>query len=221
MDSYIEVIGSADLVETVVEYGLELNLQVRATKIETALAEVGELRAQCIQQLRAGGLRSDELKEGGTELWRPWYLKKKVGQEASQKILIASDDIHRIFTAMAALESLFDHARYSLTVSMRRPKFDAGAERVQDTRRQAVSAAREKAAALAEQAGVRLGGVLQIEELERSVSRSGVYGDEDWRGGLYIASAGAVSEGESEPAESLDGATRVSTLRFRVRYAIG
>jgi hypothetical protein len=68
---------------------------------------------------------------------------------------------------------------------------------------------------------LELRGISQIEELADKASASGAYGDEDWGG--YAIAAGAAPGGHSEAPdyERLEGAQRVSKVRFRVRFRVG
>jgi uncharacterized protein YggE len=216
MDSFIETRGEASLIEGVVEYNADLSVTVRAAQVETALTEVEELRNRCIRGLREAGLGDSELKEGAGEVWRPWFWKKKAGQEVSRKILITCSDANRLYRALAALEPLFASQRYVLSVSMRAPRFDAAPERRASVQAAAVDDARSKAEVVARAAGIALGPVLQIEEIEDRVGRSGAYGDEDWRG----FAAGGMAAAAEEGPEIIEGATRTRTVRFRVRFSL-
>lgn len=215
MDRFIEVVGIAALVESVSEYRADVTLQVRAAQAETAIKEVTELRATCIRALREAGLTDRELQEGGSEVWRPWFWKKKPGQEASQKLLLSCNDMQQLLSALGSLEPLFDNQRYSLSVSMRSPLFQADIAARREAERVAVADAEAKAQNVAASARLRLSGAIEIEELDVKVSRSGAYGDQDWMG-VAMAAGGAATEGGGE---SLEAATRSSSLRFRVRFA--
>src|SRR5215470_8730003 len=125
MDPFIEVVGQGTLTEKVAEYRMDLSVTVRAAQGDVALKEATELRSRCIRTLKESGIKDRELTEGGGQVWRPWFWKKKPGQEASHKILIACPDWDRLFKALGALEPLFDNQRCSLSVSMRQPKFEA------------------------------------------------------------------------------------------------
>lgn len=218
MEHFIEVTGSSELTEEVSDHRADLNITVRAAELETALTEATNLRQHCIAALLASGLSDSELREGGSETWRPWYWKKKVGQEASHKILISCRDIQRLHKGLAALEPLFNHQRYSLSVSMRKPTFSASDENRNQARRSAIRHASEKAAVLAEEARIVLQHVIQIEELGSTSTGTGMYGDEDWRS-VMMAGSAAASLNEDDAEISLDNPMRTSTVRFRVRFA--
>ena len=213
MDRFIEVVGTGTLTESISEYQADVTLQVRAAQAETAINEVMELRSECIRRLREAGLSDLELREGGAEVWRPWFWKKKPGQEASQKLLITCDDMPRLMRALGALEPLFENQRYSLSVSMGRPTFRVDVTARREAEREAVADAEDKAANVAVASGLKLAGVIELEELDVKTSRSGAYGD---LGGFYAAAAGGAAGASDEP---LEAATRSSAIRFRVRFA--
>jgi uncharacterized protein YggE len=219
MKRYIEVTGQGILLEPIVEYRAELSVAVRAVKAETAMAEVAELRDQCVRRLRAAGLRENDLREGGAEVWRPWFWKKKPGEEASHTILISNPDVQRLYRALADLEPLFENQRYSIAVSMQRPRFEAPTGAKDTARASAIRDARSKAELLAREAGVSLGAVAQIQEYDELASRSGARGDEEWRG-PYVAAAAVAAGGEPPPFEELEAAQRKVTMRFRVRFEV-
>lgn len=217
MKHRIEITGVAELTERIREHRADVTVSVRAAQIETAFAEALTLKQHVIRTLLDNGMVQDELKEGGSETWRPWYWKKKVGQEASHRLLIACDDIARMQAALAALEPLFDNQRYSITVSMRRPEFAIDDDAQDEARREAMRDARRKADALAEEAGLTVTHALRIEELGVAEGRTGMYGDEQWHGAVTVA-AGAGRLDEDEPI-SLDKPTRSTHVRFRVKFA--
>lgn len=214
MESYIDVRGEAPLTESVVEYRAALSVAVRAAHDETALAESDDLRSRCIRALLEAGLGESDIAEGSGEIWRPWFWSRKPGQEVSRRILIACTDVNRLYRAVATLEPLFADKRRSVSVSMRAPRFDAAAASRAAAQVAAVADARSKAEIVATAANVVLGSVVQIEELDDQVRRSGAYGDEGW--GAFAAAAGAPDQ----TPEPLEAATRTRTLRFRVRFAL-
>jgi uncharacterized protein YggE len=217
VNRFIEVVGVGTLVERVGEYRADVTVQVRAAQVETAIKEVAELRVQCIRQLRSAGLAENELQEGGSEVWRPWFWKKKPGQEASQKLLVSCSDVQRLMGALGSLEPLFENQRFSLSVAMRRPHFVAEQSARRDAERAAFADASAKAGNAASIHGLRIAEVLEIEELDAKTSRSGAYGDQDWMG--FAAAAGGAGTLD-EPGETLDAATRTSSTRFRVRFSV-
>jgi hypothetical protein len=64
---------------------------------------------------------------------------------------------------------------------------------------------------------VGLGRVVQVEEIDERLGRSGAYGDEDWR--IFGVAAAGVASPE-DPPELLEAATRTRTVRYRVRFTM-
>jgi uncharacterized protein YggE len=215
MDPFIEVIGQGTLTEKVVEYRVDLSVTVRAAQGDAALKEATELRDRCIRTLKESGIKGSELMEGGGQVWRPWFWKKKPGQEVSHKILIACPDRDRLFKALGALEPLFDNHRSSLLVAMRQPKFEATSGERSTAMSGAITNANSSAEIIAHEAGLSVTGVIEVEELDQRKERSGAYGDEDWRG-VYAGARAAPSE---EAPESIDAAVRQIVVRYRVRFS--
>lgn len=220
-ESYIEVTGQSALVEQVDTYRAELSISVRATTADNAICEAGALRDDCIRVLKSAGMAPDQMSEGGNAIWQPWFWKQnKPGQERAFKILLACPEAKRLYTALDALQPIFEHQRYTLSVSMLAPQFEAADEARAGAHAAAIADARKKAELIAMEAGVTLSRVSQIEELGTTSERSGAYGDEDWGYGAMRA-AGGASMGDEEAAYlELEGAKRVSKLRYRVRFGI-
>jgi uncharacterized protein YggE len=216
MDPFVEVIGRGTLTEKVTEYRADLSVTVRAAQGDAALMEANELRDRCIRTLKESGIKGSELTEGGGQVWRPWFWKKKPGQEVSHKVLIACPDRDRLFKALGALEPLFDNQRSSLLVSMRQPKFEATSGEWSTALSSAITDAKSSAVIIAHEAGLRIMGVTQVEELDQRKERSGAYGDENWHGAYAIARAGTSEEA---PA-SIDAAVRQIVVRYRVRFSV-
>jgi uncharacterized protein YggE len=216
MDPFIEVIGQGTLTEKVTEYRADLSITVRAAQGDAALKDATQLRDRCIRALRESGIKGSELTEGGGQVWRPWFWKKKPGQEVAHKVLIACPDRDRLFKALGALEPLFENQRSSLSVSMRQPKFEAISSEWSAAMSSAITNAKSSAQIIANEAGLRITGVTQVEELDQRKERSGAYGDENWYG-AYAAAAGSAPE---VAPESIDAAARQIVVRYRVRFSV-
>src|SRR5262245_56407607 len=214
MEPFIEVIGRGALTQKMTEFRADLSVTVRAAHGDAALKEAAELRDRCIHALKENGIKGGELTEGGGEVWRPWFWKKKPGQEVSHKILIACRDRDRLFAAVGALEPLFDNKRFSLSVSMRQPKFEGASDERSAAMSSAIASAKSSAEIIAHEAGLRLTGVIQVEELDQQKGRSGAYGDEAWLGAYAVARGGS----SEEAPETLDAAERQIVVRYRVRF---
>lgn len=216
--NYVEVVGTADYPEEIEKYIAELRIAARAAAGEVAMSDVSGLRAQVIQRLTESGLQSEELIEGGTLAWSPWFWKKRVGQEAVHKIIVKCDQLARMMKALESLESLFSNQRHTLSVEMQSPEFKRDGGAIEAARKEALRSARRKAESIAAEVGVSLGMAIQIEELSGQTRRSGMFGDESWRGDLVAVAAAPAAGGASYP--ELSRANRETTLRFRVRYSI-
>ena len=219
MDQFIEVVGSAATVETLVEHRVALTLTVRAPQSEDVVQQAAILRDVCVKTLLGAGLKHTELSEGGGEIGQVWWWRTKKEREkerdASHKVLIACADIVRIRAALAALEPCFRSPRLSLDVTNMTPRFDSTDEAKIRGQQGAVEQARTTAAALAKASGVTLGRVIQVEELDIRSDRSGAYGDEDY-GRMYSQIGDAATDDTTE----LDPAKRKQTCRYRVRFGI-
>ncbi|WP_198086078.1 SIMPL domain-containing protein [Variovorax sp. E3] len=217
METYIQVAGLGDVIETVVEQRATVTITVKASKTEVALSEATGLRNDAIRILQDAGLKPDEIREGGRDTWQPWYSRRGVGQEAAHRVLLACRETRRLYRALDALEPLFTNSRYTLNVDMQQPRFEAQEGAEAEARMTAIRHARDKALLLAKEAGVTLGAVAQVEELGSQADNTGAYGDYTWAlGGAAAAMAAPANE-----FEELAGATRVRTLRYRIRFLIG
>lgn len=219
MDEFIEVVGSAATVETLVEHRVALTLTVRAPQSEDVVQQAAVLRDVCVRTLLGAGLKHTELSEGGGEIGQAWWWRTKKEREkerdASHKVLIACADIVRIRAALAALEPCFRSQRVSLDVTNMTPRFEATDEAKTHAQQAAIEHARVAAAALAKASDVTLGRVIQIEELDIRSDRSGAYGDEDY-GRMYSLREPSAGDAPTE----LDRAKRKQTCRYRVRFGI-
>lgn len=225
-DFYIQVMGEGSYTEEISEYMADIVLEVRAAKDQTAVAEMSDLKDDCVKKLVDSGIRNDEIIDGGGEVWRPWFRRKKVGKEARHKLTIKTPDMERLSRALSELEPIFENQRHHFTIGMRQPVFSDDLSAAIGAQKQALEEARTKAHALAEEAQVKLGGIVRIEELERTKRDSGSFGDHDWYGdSSRFGVAGAPSEvlgelGEEEESVPLESPKRTIWVRVRVRFAI-
>jgi uncharacterized protein YggE len=227
MDRYIEVIGEGQFEEMASRFIAAVVLEVRASKDETALAEVSELFREAIVALNDTGITEEEIVEGGTDFYRPWYWKRSVGQNAARRILLKVKDFARLNRALEKLEPLQSRnkERKTVTVDMRQPEFDASSEAKAAALAMAFQDARDKAQRLAATMSGRLGRVIHAEEGGWAKRSSGFSGDEDWGGdssrfamggGFVLAAAGAAAESEPE----LQKPTRMIFVKCRVRFEL-
>jgi uncharacterized protein YggE len=227
MDRYIEVIGEGQFIERASRFIAEVTLEVRATKDETAFGEATELAREAVAILRDAGLSEEEIIEGGSDVQRPWYWKKKVGQTASRKLIFKVADYSRLNRALERLEPLQSRnkERKTISVNMRQPEFEAGSPAKAEALRGAFRDAQQKASALAAQIGCDLGPVSSVEESGWAKRSSGFSGDEDWwgdssrfpmgAGGVMLAGAAAA-----EPELELPKPTRTIFVKCRVRFGL-
>jgi uncharacterized protein YggE len=228
MDRYIEVFGEGRYRETAATFIAAVILEVRAAKDETAFREVSELVSEGLAILRDAGIRDEEIVEGGTDLRRPWYWKKQVGQNASRKIILKVADFARLNRALELLEPLQSRhkERRTISIDMRQPEFAESVEAKSQALADAYEDAKAKASQLATTMGYRLGQPLYVEEGGTAKRNSGFSGDEDWGGDssrfgparvdLIMAAAGAAAEPQVDPQPP----TRTIYVKCRVRFAI-
>lgn len=214
--NYLEVVGSAEIEEKIEKFRASITITVRAASREVAMSECLELRRLSIEALLASGLQQNELQEGGVDIAVPWYQRKKVGLETDLRILLTSTDSQRILLGLAALEPFFQNQRHQLEVHMLPPEYAEDQQARENGLAQAFVAARSKAERLAQQAGVRLGPPLLIEELGVAKQSSGMMGDY----GGWPAAAAASRGLAAEDAPKLDNPCRSISFRVLVRFAL-
>jgi uncharacterized protein YggE len=207
-ESYIEVTGTATALETVRELYAEIEVEVRAAPKGGAGSTARELRNTVVRELRAAGMRDDELIEGGERLSRSWW-RRKHEREASHTIVLKCEDYVRMVRAIAALEPLATDKRTNIDVRMG-PKFEGSEASKSEARAAALRAARAKAEGLAAEAGVRIASVMRIEELD-GYARSSRY---DAPGDALFSMSREIEH------EELSSPTREVQYAVRVRFAI-
>jgi uncharacterized protein YggE len=228
MERYIEVTGEGQMLESASRFIAEITLEVRAVKDETALRETSELLSEAIAILREAGIDDQEIVEGGTDFYRPWYWKKQVGQTAARKIMLKVTDFNRLNAALAKLEPLQSRhkERKTISIDMRQPEFADSGEAKAAALTQAFQDAQTKATQLANAMHCRLGKPIYVEEGSWAKRNSGFSGDSDWGGDdarfawgggmLMAAGAGALAEAEPE----LQRPTRTIFIKCRVRFGL-
>lgn len=229
MERYIEVIGEGHFLETACRFIAEISLEVRAAKDDTAYAEVGELARDAVAILREAGIEEGEMVEGGSDVQRPWYWKKKqVGQTATRKLILKVSDFSRLNRALEKLEPLQSRnkERKTISVSMRQPEFEADGDAKVVALKAAFLDAEKKANALAGQIGCGSGAVISVEEGGWAKRSSGFSGDEDWGGDssrfAMGGGGGAVMAGASAEEQDVElrKPTRSIFVKCRVRFAL-
>lgn len=227
-DRYIEVVGEGRFEERPSRFVAAITVQVRAGKGAAALDELDEFWRAVVSTLRQAGLTDDEIVEGGTSYFHPWYSKKKSERFGVRKVILKVRDFGRMNAALAELEPLQSGERKSIAVNMRQPDFDAGVEEKAAAFESAFAEAHSKAARLAQLAGVELGPVIHIEEGRSGRRGSGFSGDEDWGGdsdrfgpSTGVVMLGAPGSADDESEFNLQTATRSVFVKCRVRFEIG
>lgn len=226
MDHMIEVMGEAQFEEMAQRFISDIRLEVRAVKDETSLQEVTELWQEAVRLLLEHGIQEDELTEGGTETFQPWYWKKPVGQYTTRRILVKATEYRRLQLALESLEPLkqFKKGRTTIAIDMKQPEFENSSEARAEALVAAYKDAEAKAGRLASAMGRKLCGVICLSEGGQAIRHSGFAGDEDWwgdssrfsSGGMILMAGGAASDTTTE----LPKPTRTIFLRCRVRFAI-
>jgi uncharacterized protein YggE len=229
MDRYIEVIGEGEFIETAARFITQIDLTVRAAKDETALKEVAELGHDVLVSLRKSGIYDDEIVEGGTDYYQPWYWKKQVGQTAARKIILKVTDFTRLNQALTDLEPLQSRhkERKTIAIDMRQPEFETSSETKALALAAAFEDAKVKALRLAAAMNCQIGNPIHVEEGGWSKRNSGFSGDYDWdgdgdrfaRSGYALMMGGAIAE-EPESAPELQRPTRTIFVKCRVRFSI-
>ena len=215
MKPYIEVIGESKYLETVQNYIADINIIVWTNRTKIPLNEVTILRNLCIESLLSNGLQESELKEGGMDVRERSLNRRRIRQEAKQKIIISCSDISRLIQAVSTLEKLFKKPRYSFTLDMRQPLFSTSLEVKEEAKKAAIKNAYSHAKLLVESANTNIENIVKIEELSPIVGESEVYNDE--LKNIVITAASSKSDANYR---SLGNATREITVRYRVIFGI-
>ena len=215
MESHIEVIGKSKYLETVQKYVAHMNIIVWTNRTKIPLNEVTILRNLCIESLLSNGLQESELKEGGMDVRERSLNRRRIRQEAKQKIFISCSDISRLIQAVSTLEKLFKKPRYSFTLDMHQPVFSTNSEVKEKARKAAIKNAHSHAKILLESTNTEIENIIQIEEISPIVGESEVYNDE--LKNIVITAASSKSDANYR---SLGNATREITIRYGVIFGI-
>ncbi|MEO1431572.1 MAG: SIMPL domain-containing protein [Cyanobacteria bacterium J06633_8] len=215
MESHIEVIGESKYLETAKKYIADINIIVWTNRTKIPLNEVRILRNLCIESLLSNGLQESELKEAGMTVRERSLNRRRIRQEAKQKIIVSCSDISRLIKAVSTLEKLFKKPRYSFTLDMHQPVFATSLEVKEEAKKVAIKNARSHAKLLLESANTEIVNIIQIEELSPIVGESEVYSDE-----LKDIVVTAASSKSNANYINLENATREITVRYRVIFGI-
>ncbi|MEL6460465.1 MAG: SIMPL domain-containing protein [Cyanobacteria bacterium J06621_15] len=216
MKSHIEIIGESKYLETVEKYVVDINIIVWTNRTKIPLNEVTILRNMCIESLLSNGLEESELKEGGMTVRERSLNRRRIRQEAKQKIIVSCSDISRLIKSISTLEKLFKKPRYSFTLDMRQPIFSTSLEVKEEAKKAAIKNARSHAKLLLESANTNIESIIQIEELSPIIGESEVYSDELKD---IVVTASSLSNSDANYIK-LENATREITIRYRVIFGI-
>ena len=215
MQSHIGVIGESKYLETVQNNIADINIIVWTNRTKIPLNEVTILRNLCIESLLSNGLQESELKEGGMDVRERSLNRRRIRQEAKQKIIISCSDISRLIQAVSTLEKLFKKPRYSFTLDMHQPVFSTNSEVKEKARKAAIKNAHSHAKILLESTNTEIENIIQIEELSPIVGESEVYQNK-----LKDIVVTAASLNSNDSYRNLENATREITIRYRVSFGI-
>ena len=215
MESHIEVIGKSKYLETVQKYVAHMNIIVWTNRTKIPLNEVTILRNLCIESLLSNGLQESELKEGGMDVRERSLNRRRIRQEAKQKIIVSCSDISRLIQAISTLEKLFKKPRYSFTLDMHQPIFATNLEVKEQAKKEAIKNACYHAKLLAESASTNIKNIIHIEELSPIVAESEIHSDE-----LKDMAVTSASSKVDANYRNLENAVREITLRYRVSFGI-
>jgi hypothetical protein len=169
---YVDVLALAVVQRTIETYRAKIEPTVHTRRKQSCLEESLKLREQVIAALIDSGIDFQSIEEAGGESTHPiWSWSKHVRHE----LHIRHDDMLMLIRAMGAVERLFlsikepyfSGIKREFTFHVPTPEFakvdDAGEEAL----KAALTKARAKAAALAQEAGCELGPLVSIIELPR------------------------------------------------------
>lgn len=214
MQSHIEVIGESRYLETVEKYVADINIIVWTNRTKIPLNEITILRNLCIESLFSNGLQESELKEGGIDVRERSLNRRRIRQEAKQKIIVSCSEISRLLQAVSTLEKLFRKPRYSFTLDMCQPVFAVSWEVKEQAKKAAIKNAYSHATLLADSANIEIDNVVEIEELSPIIGESEIYDRE-----LKDIVVTTASRSDAN-YRNLENANREITLRYRVIFGI-
>ncbi len=164
---YIEVIGDGSYFEKVSAYIVELNFEVRAAREDDGMKEIETLKNDCLDRLIQAGIDRTLIVDKGGEIWPPLSHGKRISRDAFYKLIIKTPKIEALSQAVTEFEASLTNLRHSLDVDMSRTVYSNDLKPELIAQKRALDNARIKAAAVAKATGVKLGGVIRIEELEK------------------------------------------------------
>lgn len=218
---YIEITGESEYEQKIKTFIVRFEITVRAAKDSSALREAGELREKVLTLMIENGLEPKDIVEGGIEKWRPWSKRNKPGSYVHVRLILRAPEVDILAKAIAATTDEFANDRYSFRSIMQRPDFEDIEAAKLEAVRSAVADARTKAGVVAEEMGLKLGGLIRSSELDAQALRSGAYGDDSWWdiGGFGVTVGAAGGFDEEQPIE-IEKPQRVIKIGYLCRFAI-
>jgi hypothetical protein len=214
MESYIKVIGESKYLETVQKYLADINIIVWTNRTKIPLDEIILLRDRCIQALLSNGLKESELKEGGINVRESSLNPRRIRQEARQKMIVSCSDISRLIQAASTLDKLFKNPRYSFTLEIREPVFNASLDVKEQAKKEAIKNAYYHGKLLADSANIDIDNVVKIQAITPIIGEL-----EDFSHELKEIVITAKSNNNIN-YKILENAVRQITLRYRVSFGI-
>jgi len=228
--AFVEVLAEAALDQPIECYVADVELRVRGTSGDSALQQVRALSDRCAARLIAAGMARDEIEDAGVSISSQWEQAQRdyTGKDATHRLRLRCAQLPRLTGAVSAVEGVVSsaaEARETISLEMRPPVFRDDLAQRADALRRALQAGREKAAAVAAEAGAALGPVLQLIEVPPAQRPSGFGDDIDWAGdstrfgGVLTGGAGGGGGAAAETL-SLSSPGRTIWIRCRVRFAL-
>jgi len=222
-EPFIETVGEGSYHEKIEFYQIELNLQVKATEESKALEEVFKLRDETVVSLKKSGLLAEEIVDGSHNTAK-WYYQKKSAKYAIYKIIVRNSSQEAIRESVLQLEPLFQNPRFELKSEMNQPIYANADKEEQAAIKEAYVHGLKKARVLADISDLKLGSMIEAQELNKAKRNSGATGDEDWWGDSARFGGGLLAVGSL----SADGNEDVSTkspertiwIRYRFKFQV-
>src|SRR6185369_8546515 len=176
---FIDVMGEGQYYESAHLYIVEIVLTITSIQKDTALTELEKLRKRCVDQLVLSGIEPREIRDGGKKSNKDVH-RQVYRIQASHKLIIYCEEIERLSMALIKIEKVAENDEQTVDIRMKQPLFKTDPELIKTAQNQAYDHAKQKAEIIVNRAGLKLGNVLQIQELVTAKRDSGMLGDEDW-----------------------------------------
>ncbi len=128
-----------------------------------------------ISSLKEAGIGAEGIEDGGGQISQAWYSAKEIGLELHvthremNVLLQAMANVERLFAAIR--RPWFPKTKTDFSFSEPVPQFTENPQAAEESLKKAVKIAQQKAAILAQEAGLELGRVLTVVE-ESSLTRN-------------------------------------------------